>query len=159
MLKPFLWKRPTLALIIGCLLLGISSCGRSAETSAEGSFQNSMNSPECKEFATWYSKATSGTVPKPSSTSASVAMEEQAKLQEQWAKELEAIESSDKTFVDIKNRLVKQQRDFATLQRQQANAIATNNQDEGNRIRSVMQASVATVNQSVAELLKFCSQR
>ena len=118
-----------------------------------------MNSSECKEFAAWYSKTTSGNVPAPSATSASAAIEEQAKIQEQWAEELNAIASSDKTFQDLKNRLVKQQKDFANLQRQQAKAIESNNTAEQNRIKSVMQASVITVNQSVAELLKYCSQR
>lgn len=117
-----------------------------------------MNSPECQEFGEWYSKATSGSVPVPTNASASAAVEAQAKLQEQWAAELNAIKSSSQTFNDIKNRLVKQQQDFANLQRQQANALAANDSAEETRIKSVIQASIATVNQSVAEMLKYCSQ-
>lgn len=154
MLKFLSQRHFALAASLALTVLLLSSCGGSRRSSTGIQAKNA----ECREFLSWYGKVTSWQQPSPTDAAAGNVANDLAATQEQWAKELEAIESSDSTFVDLKNRLVKQQRDFATLQRQQAAAIESKDAAEQTRIKSVMEASVATVNQSVGEILRYCNR-
>ena len=155
MLKHHSHKRLALSMSIALIVMLVSGCGALTRRSVNGI---EVKNAECQDFLNWYGRVTSWQQPSPANASASDAVNSLATVQEQWAQELEAIESADSTFVNLKDQLVKQQRDFATLQRQQADALKANNTTEQARINSVMEASVATVNQSVGELLRYCNQ-